>query len=273
MSQDKSLKAHLHWSALFLKTKIASLFCSVQEAPIFVLGNQKSGTTAIAALLAEFANLTATLDLAFITSTQIVKMYNATMSVDTFVNRHQLAFSKDLIKEPHLTFMYDSLHNHFPKASFILVVRDPRSNIRSILNRLKIPGDLPSILLQEWKEINDQWCPVLDGSWMGLTGTTYIEMLAARWNRAVDIYLSHQDTIQFVRYEDFAADKLNVIRQLALHLGLPETNDITPRLDHPFQPVGNRSISWIDFFGAQNLHCIEQMCASRMERLGYDTNS
>src|SRR5690606_12653394 len=107
------------------------------------------------------------------------------------------------------------------------------------------------------------------GSWMGLKGGTYIEMLAARWNRATDIYFEHQDSIMLVRYEDFLADKPGTIQNLAEHLNIPGINDISAKLDHPFEPPGNRTIPWIEFFGQENLLRIDQLCAVNMDRLEY----
>ena len=46
-------------------------------------------------------------------------------------------------------------------------------------------------------------------------------------------------------------------------------NDVQDELDRPFQPAGDRSVTWIDFFGPQNLARIESICGEEMRALGY----
>ncbi|MEO0826406.1 MAG: sulfotransferase, partial [Cyanobacteria bacterium J06642_9] len=59
------------------------------------------------------------------------------------------------------------------------------------------------------------------------------------------------------------------IRWLATQLCLEYSTDIEEYVDNQFQPIGNRNISWIDFFGAKNLDRINHICRSKMLSLGY----
>lgn len=130
---------------------VRSRFATVTLAPVFVLGNQKSGTTVIAASLAHCADVSVTLDIRDLTADRLADLYDGSVSPSRFVDRYRRAFCREVIKELGLTFAYETLREHFLEATFVLIVRDPRDNIRSVLNRLDLPGDafsLPSGALQ-----------------------------------------------------------------------------------------------------------------------------
>jgi len=250
--------------------KIEGLFAKVHESPIILLGNQKSGTTAIAALLAEMTGLSATLDLKREMNDPVVdRIKTGELSMAEFVRRNKLDFSREIIKEPSLSPYYAELAAEFPRARFIMVIRDPRDNIRSILNRLKISGALADIPAGERARMSRAWELIIDGRWLGLDGKNYIEMLAQRWNYIADLYLEHPDRMILVRYEDFSKDKIGTLIKLASGLGLEKRNDVSSRVDVQFQPKGDRNVRWKDFFGPENLPAIERICEERMRRLGY----
>ena len=249
---------------------IEGIFAKVHPSPIILLGNQKSGTTAIAALLAEMTGLSATLDLKKeMTNPVIDRIKAGELSMRAFVRRNKLDFSREIIKEPSLSPYYPELAAEFPRARFVMVIRDPRDNLRSILNRLKISGSLDDIPEGERARISRAWELILDGRWLGLDGTNYIEMLAQRWNYITDLYLANPDRMILVKYEDFSKNKIGKLHELASALGLEKKNDVSSRVDVQFQPAGDRSVRWMDFFGPGNLSAIERICGDRMRRLGY----
>ena len=63
------------------------------------------------------------------------------ISIDDFVNHNKLEFSNEIIKEPHLSIFYPQLRIRFPKSKFVMIIRNPIHNIRSILDRLDIKGN------------------------------------------------------------------------------------------------------------------------------------
>jgi len=240
------------------------------EHPVFVLGNQKSGTTAIAALLAERVGASVTLDiLQGLMEPVESRLHAEAIPFAEFLRNNEDALSRDIVKEPRLTFLYDELAESFPESKFVFIVRDPRDNLRSILNRLVIPGHLRQLEMRHLEGVDPVWMRVLDGRWLGLEGDNYIEMLAARWNRAAEIYLAHSDRIALVRYEDFLEDKIGEITRLATRLGFEPIHDIADRIDVQYQPRGDREVSWPAFFGPENLARIERTCGDVMERFGY----
>lgn len=251
------------WQSLLFR------LAKVNDTPLIVLGNQKSGTTAIAALLAEYTGFSITLDLPNIWGTTVIKIYAGDVAFADFVGCNTYYFSKDIIKEPELTFLYSQVKEFFYQAKYLMIVRDPRDNIRSILNRLKIRGDMEDIGSNIFSTLPPGWQIVINGQWLGLHGETYIEMLAERWNYAADVYLQHSQDVVLIRYEDFVSDKVRAIERLAHQLGMAQANDISDKVNIQYQPKGDHSVSWEEFFGEKNLLRIEHICGSRMPKFGY----
>lgn len=241
----------------------------INPAPLIVLGNQKSGTSAIAHLLADYAGLSKTIDIPELWWPTLARLLRGEMHLSDLARRCPHRFAAQLIKEPNLTFFYDEVKAVHPMASFVFVVRDPRDNIRSLLNRLSLPGNLTAWPIAE-RTLEPTWAVIFDAPLWGWGEVRhYIDVLAIRWNRAVDVYREHAGEMVLVRYEEFIADKMGTIARLAEALGLPRVDDITDRLDIPYQPRGERDVSWEAFFGRENLARIERRCGERMEALGY----
>jgi hypothetical protein len=270
MSRKQGFSRPLREAIARIKTALLSAGASVHPHPVFVLGNQKSGTTAIAALVARMVDLPVSLDLKREIADPVIDAVKQNrMSFEKFIDRNRLDFSRDIIKEPSLTLCYDELAERFPKSRFVMVIRDPRENLRSILQRLGLPGSATSLTDDQLNELPRAWRLVVDGRWLGLSGDHYIDMLAERWNYTTDLYLRHEARSILVRFEDFLGDKAGTIRELARNLGLTERRDVSDQVDKPFQPPGDRTVTWADFFG-DNLQRIERICGDRMRRFGYE---
>lgn len=247
--------------------KIINKFVRINKDPIFIFGNQKSGTTAIAALLSIYGELSATLDIRGFSVLEQDMLHNGEMTLSQFISNHKKDFSKTIIKEPALTFLYEQVSNYFLMSKTIYVIRDPRDNIRSVLNRVKLRGDLSD--LEDLTGIPEIWKRIIFNNWMGLDYSHYIGSLSARWNRAADVYLNNAPKMILVRYEDFLKDKVGIIEHLASELDIYKRSDINDKVDIQFQPRGNREISLKRFFGPENLAMIEKICGERMKEFGY----
>lgn len=263
-----------------LKTRVEinlkSIHVQITSKPIFILGNQKSGTTAISELLANMVDLSISRDLRKeIKTPNFHLVRKGDMSLKEFISKNKLDFSRDIIKEPNLTLLYPHLIEYFPEAKFVFVLRDPRDNIRSILNRLNFPGNLSHLNEEHQESITPAWKLILDSHWLGFKGENYVEMLAYRWNLLSDIFLENQDYLVLTRYEDFLRDKRRELERIAERLDLCPVNDITDKLDIQFQQFGNRSSrnsKWMNFFGEENLARIENICGEKMAKLGYQNS-
>lgn len=245
-------------------------FATITKEPIFILGNQKSGTSAIAALLGEITGLSVTVDLLNEERRPLFhRCKKGEAPFSKLVRRNRLDFSRAIVKEPNLTLFYQELVDYFPAAKFVFIVRDPRDNLRSILNWLRLAGTFEEIPEGKWRALGPIERGIVDGRWLGLAGKGYVEMLAGRWNLFSDVYLDHSACMVLQRYEDFVADKPGSVAALAKRLDLTPVNDVRDKVDFQYQPAGDRDTVWSEFFGTRNLERIETCCASRMERLRY----
>lgn len=253
---------------------IKRLLFRPNERPVIVLGNQKSGTSAVAQLLSEYARLSKTIDIPSLWPPHVDAILKGQETLAQAIGRDPKPFSAGLIKEPNLTFFIDELLDLMPMARYVFVARDPRDNIRSILNRLNLAGNLAALPAEAWDSLSPAWASVFDARLWRLGGhELYTDVLAGRWARAAELYFRHEARLTLVRYEDFKAAKAQTIAALAERLGLPQRADIEHLLDHPFQPPGDNTLDWLDFFGERNLRGIEAICAGLMGRLGYQSSS
>jgi len=260
---------------LSFKHYLQSLGKKPYSAPIYVLGNQKSGTSAIAGLLAKQFGLSLASDLKNTNRkfSLYIKLKNGEISFEEFISNNKFEFSHKLIKESNLTIFYKGLFHHFPKSNFIFIIRDPRDNIRSILDRFNIPGNIQKLNPSHKKSIVYSWKLIFDMHCLGQEEENFIENLSARWNYIADIYLKNRDRMILVRYEDFVKDKIGLIDYLGQALELNQVHKINNIINHNFQPPGkNRNISWNNFFGRENLLKIERKCRDHMENFDYNTS-
>lgn len=245
----------------------------VNPHAVFLLGSPKSGTTAIARLLANATQQSLTPDFlrAIPRADLQQRLVSGDLPFETFIEQYKYEFSNDIIKEPFLSFFTPPLMQHFPEAQYVFIVRDPHQNIRSILNRLGIPGNLDALNYKDFPALDKTpvWKLAFNSEIFGYTSRNYIEAMAQRWDYAADLYRQYEDRITLIRYEDFIQDKAAVIRRLSEMLGLPYHNDISDQVDKQYQPKGNRSIDPKDFFGAENYKLIAESTAENSKYFGY----
>jgi hypothetical protein len=254
-----------------IATSVRGIGADVHPRPVFILGNQKSGTSPIAGLLSKLTGLSLTMDIRReIQSPQVEQVRHGELAFQAFVKRNKLDFSRPLIKEPNLTFVYGELTKAFPDSPILFVYRDPRDNIRSILNRVHATGDQESLTEAQLRDMTVGWRRVFQGEPIGQKGDHFVETLAYRWDAAAKLLIDNEAHVESVRFENFLRDKAGEIARLAEVLGLPVLHDIAEHVDYPFQPPGDRSVTWQSFFGQDNLGRVEQICSRSMERLGYD---
>lgn len=240
-----------------------------------MLGHQKAGTSAIAGLLGAYADIEVTIDLRHEIKDQLaLRVFAGELPLDKLIARNRAGFSNPIVKHPNLTFLFPQLRARFPDSRFVFVVRDPRDNIRSILDRLGLIGTSSSLTDEEWIGLPRAWRLILRGEGLPITSSNHLEVLAERWNLMASIYEANRHHMALVRYEDFMAAKERVIDLLARSLGLRQgATTIADLVDYPYQAAGsNRGIDPAAFFGAENLARIEEVCASTMTTFGYVTS-
>lgn len=258
-----------------IKFFLDARFSQVHPSPIIVCGNQKAGTTVIASLLGKATNLSVEIDPFFRIKDQInlrKAILEKELLFKDLVCMNKYYFSFDIIKDPNFIFFLEEVRACFPLSKFVFIVRDPRDNIRSILNRLKLPGNLTSLGDDHLDSIPEAWRMIIEGMIPSIEGKNYVEKLANRWRLATDSYLQSVDQMILIRYEDFVLDKVFQINKLATTLGLEMTNDIVDYVDVQYQPRGQKNVNFADFYGSDNLEKIELACVSQMKKFGYEPN-
>ncbi len=254
----------------YIERELQTLKAEVNPCPILVLGNQKSGTSVIAALLGKLTNLSVSIDLMKeVYSPLHHQVIQGKLSFDQFVRLNKLDFSRDIVKEPNLTLLYQNLLAYFPESQLVFVVRDPRDNIRSILNRLQLPGNLVQLDSKQWDSFSQTWQIILENQGLNLPGNNYIQKMAHRWTYMSHLFNQYSEKTILIRYEDFLQNKSQAIADLAQNLGLSPVNDISDQVDVQYQSRGDRAVKWLEFFGEENLHQIETICGEQMKKLNY----
>lgn len=243
------------------------------ESKIIILGNQKTGSTVIADLISKRAGKTVSLDIqdAIQAPSWLLEQRYGLSDFSDFIFEYRREFDREIVKEPSLTFFYNELSRVIPKSKYAFIVRNPFDNIRSILNRLKIPGDLESINIEDWPELSymPTWKLAVDSTWLGCPKGSYIEALAYRWCVAADAYLENMDDMYLIKYEDFLKDKVGVIDDVCQYFGLASDNDISEFLDKQYQKKGKRGTDLLQFFGGGNYGRIKKICEDRARKFGY----
>lgn len=236
-------------------------------SPVFVTGNQKSGTTVVAALLAARAGRCAALDLRREIRRPTYPLVRCgAWTFEHLRRRNAIDFARPIIKEANLLTIHGPWRAMYPKAPVIFVIRDPRDNTRSILDRLDLPGTI-----DRWPADapGPGWALYREPSWLGLPARHPIDVLAARWCLAADLCRAEGDRVFRCRYEDFLADRVATIDRLATAVGLPPRRPIEHLLRRPFQRPGRRDRDWVEFFGTANLARLEASCAELAAHHGY----
>lgn len=243
---------------------------------VIVFGHQKSGTSAIASLLAKASGLDYAQDPLYRldrgSAARLSELLNGQRTLDSMVSRHRRVICRPIIKDPDLIHVYDQCRRVFAGAKSVFVVRDPRDTIRSIADRLSLdandlqrPAKEPPISVEHWRKILSGELPHADN----YQGASVARVLADRWRRAAQQYLARSDEFLLVRYEDFNRDKQATIDRALAEIGIDSRFAIDPWLDYAFQPKGKTDIHWEERLGRDTLEIIEGECKSLMMEFDY----
>jgi hypothetical protein len=216
---------------------------------LWVFGIQKAGTSAIASLLAHRAGKSATIDSPFLWMPYIEKLQNEEIDLKNHIDCYPHDFSKEIIKEPNATYIFRQIKQNFNLNKYILIIRNPLDNIRSILNRLNIPGDQHNI---ELEKIHPKWQHLFKSK-----GNNYVKDLAELW---LSIYGNREftstDNCILIKYEDFNKDKVKTINTICDLLDYEGVASIDKLKNKNFQPRGNSKVDLRLFFGEENYKLI-----------------
>lgn len=231
----------------------------------WVFGLPKSGTTVFAKAISVKANQSILLDTPLLWGTSMAPLTKE--EVTLIRERHPVTFSTRIVKEPNATMYPEAVLNAVPDSKHLLLVRAPVDNIRSHLDRVRIPGNATSIegleippAYKRFFERNSDLPPAL--------------ALARRWKRAHanTIWKGEQTAIFF--YEDLIKKPELVVEKAVQHLGLPSVNSVDSVLATQFQSRGkNRKVEAETFFGpelAQEIRGYTRPTYNQLRKLHFD---
>ena len=243
---------------------------------IIVAGMPKSGTTAIAKLLGAATEKKVCSDPFYQLDVQGVNfrhaLFSGALSLESLWRKNRRVFKGGIIKDPNFPLLLTQISDFLPESHIVSIVRDPRNNIRSILNRLKLPGNLNSEQL-DMSGISPTWKNVLTGVMPDIPGNNYIELMAQRWKLSAEEFIKSDNIKSSIRYEDFNISKSASIMKLANELGYTNLANIDHLVDVQYQPRGDKSSSWLEFFGEKNLDIINEITGPILDEFGYQVDT
>lgn len=240
---------------------------------VIVSGMPKSGTTAIAALLAASVGEEVCSDPFYRLDKQGLRyrerLFAGECSLKGLWRANRHVFSGQVVKDPNFPFFISDFNEFLPEAKQVFIVRNPFDNIRSILHRLELPADPIEGEKRKADFNSGGWFHVLNGVSPELPGSNYLEKMAWRWRASAERYLKESQSVRLIRYEDFRADKVSQIQRLATDLGLTPNFDISELVDVQYQPKGKSSGSYEEFFDREHLDMIGSIVDPLLESFGY----
>lgn len=256
-------KKKLHF--LHLRYKSHALLKKPQKQQIFVLGHQKSGTSAIACLLSEMACLSLTNDLHRGNKDHEAyrKAHFYIQGQKELISKYAYELSREIVKEPELSFFYGALKEFNPNAKFIYIARRPKFIIKSILSRLGARQSSEQIYEESfYKQMNAAplWKDITGFS----SGVDIISHLACRIEKLDKLFLENKNDIILLKYESFFSDKSKTLMKALVDLGVSKKAAVDHLLDKQFQPKGT-NVSPSEYFSAEEVKLIESVCISSDE--------
>lgn len=237
------------------------------------MGHQKSGTTAIANLLAKRTQMSYSNDPVYFSckeSNKAVKLLeDESEEFVSIMRAHRGLFFREVVKDPDFSFAPCLISKMYPAAKIIFISRNPYDIVRSIYNRLDISGQIEAkkIPMSAMKNPTCQWDYIINGE-IGCSKQV-TERLAARIEETTVQYLKHNDKMILVKYEEFMSNKGKFIDELADNLGFEKKSDITDYLNNQFQPKGQSGITSDEFFSRENARLISKACPITLSEFTY----
>ena len=181
-----------------------------------VFGHQKTGTSVVASVVAQQAQVGCSIDLP---AERLRPSDPSRVSVETLLRRSAPFSYRTLVKEPHWSLFAPRILEELPDVLAVGVLRDPVENIESICYRLRIPTET----LNARPEVGPWWQPMIDGHGLASPSHSALENLAARIalceERLSKALLEFPDRMRVVNYEDFVVSPVSAARSLVHFFG------------------------------------------------------
>lgn len=150
------------------------------------------------------------------------------------------ATARFLEKTPRNALRVAFLDAVFPDARYVLLHRDPRENVASIIEAWRAPGfwqfrgDLPG-----WDR--EEWCMLLPPGWRSLVGRPLEEIAAFQWRASYEHALADLERVAGDRwitldFADFLSDPPEVVRRLLEFADLSPDPSLAKTASRPLAP-------------------------------------
>lgn len=159
-----------------------------------------------------------------------------------------------LEKTPKNALRLPFLHALFPDARFLVLYRDPRENVSSLMEAWRVGGQryrafdtLPDWPAGEcWKK--GEWRMLLPPGWPKLRGRSLVEIAAFQWLQTYSVLLDDLAVIPdgqwcAVHYSDFLADPAGEIRRLCRFADLRFDRQLEQRVGSVALPRSRATLS------------------------------
>ncbi|MCB9777869.1 MAG: sulfotransferase [Alphaproteobacteria bacterium] len=262
------LPSHLWWRLDLLRHGWPLRRPAPHARPVFVLGHQKTGSSAVGAMLAEVSGEAAALDLAAELARPLhLEVEAGRKSFDDFLHHNAVDLSRRIVKDACLAALAAPLAARFPAARFVFVVRDPRATVRSVLDRVGLPGDRAHYDEAILAGVPRAWREVLLPA--GADAGDVVAHIAERWRQQARVALAGDLPVRVIRYEDFCRAPRAETEAVARDVGLPVLPGDDRAARQQWQPAGEHRGRWPAFLGDANVARIDALCRDEMRAFHY----
>jgi len=280
------------------------------KPPIILLGNSRSGTTVVQNMMSIHPD--------------IVKWYepntlwlyadpgrhhdefdeqDATDKVRRYIRNQFLKYQQQhgnrvvLEKSPHNILRIPYVHEIFPEAKYIYIVRNPLSFISSVelkwqrpvtgkgaIRRLKetpitqVHHYVAKFIRQQFnkrilkRKYLSAWGPRYKGLEEDLKNLDMLTVIAKQWaigsrKAEQDLALFDKSEVLSLRYEDFVEDPVSDLERICAHCGVEMTQDMVKTAKESVK--SDRKLKW-QRFSTQELARIIPEIRDEMQRHGYE---
>ena len=181
-------------------------------------------------------------------------------------------------------FHLDFLSHVFPDAQYIMLLRDPRANISSMIEgwgrREFSTPQLTPIIRQLRTATVESWTYSAPPGWKDVVSLPLPHICAWIWRQHIEYalkFLQNTGQVRYVvRYEDLVENSLQTVSELATKLGLVVTNSAVNYLKNPSLSRTTVSAPAPHKWVTNNREAIESVCPmieDLAEKIGYSLSS
>lgn len=260
---DKSVKVNRLRDAFGLaQMKLRRNLWPCLDKKYLVVGSESSGTTVISHLLLRHG---AKRFLHESANPWVYDLYQSVYQGQRNVRDYPQLQLFDCLKVPGFATVLPEYVKEFPNATVIYTVRDPRDVVASAYRTKKVTT-------------RDEFASVswVKETWLGIEEKDPVARLAIRWRTYLRKSLLVPG-VTYVRYEDFCANKVEIISSLASSLDI-EIDEVHLRENCDRQASDSDARAYLpkgpgswqhEYLSEQDVRIIQDICGAEMQKWNY----